>query len=210
MQAIWDQFWQVSYIYSTTVNFIDTPLVGKISFIKILYVVAAFFMIGHLIKSRSIQLHSIAKSLIFSCLIAGTLFSARMDYSWFKQWQRDVKLLSNKSFEEKTYAFDAKVPYSLSKLLKEKIPPEDKLRLYIGNDYIHYWYRLKYYYLPRKVSTPESLSGNYIFVYKAGEILLTPDKKTLSLNGKVIGEEVRQIASYGNNITLYKTLQENK
>lgn len=203
---LWDQFWQVSYIYSTTANFIDTPLVGKTSFIKILYIITALFIIGQLIKSRPIQLHSIVKSLVFSCLIAGTLFSVRMDYSLFKQWQRDLKFLSNKSFKEKAYAFDAKVPYSLSRLLKEKIPPEDKLRLYIGNDYIHYWYRLKYYYLPRKVSTPESSSGNYIFVYKAGETLLTPDKKTLSLNGKVIGDEVSQVASYGNGIALYKSL----
>jgi hypothetical protein len=199
LEGYWKQFWEVSYIISATINTIYAPLVGKVSFLKILYILLFLLTICITFLFRPVNIDSIIKSIILSCIIAGILFAIRMDYNWYMQWRLDQASLADKTLDEKLSFVGRRHIYHLSNNLKNLVPPNEKVRVYTGENYFILLFR--YYLLPLKVSE----RGRYILVYRDNNISFDPLSNMLLRNNEVIAKDVYLVSTLGKDIFLYKT-----
>jgi hypothetical protein len=161
---------------------------------------------------------AVMKSIVLSFTTVGIVFALRMDYNWWMELKKDVTLLE-KSFDHRMRViFDERVPallnpedtllesgsslYYTAKILKRIIPPDEKVRIYAGEE--HSELKLKYYLLPILVSR----NGNYVIVYHDENIVFDPSKKALKRNGKMIGRNVSLVVAFSKDIQVYRISRE--
>lgn len=197
-ESLWDTFWRVSSIRGTTINFIDTPVIGKTSFLVPLYVllvlaVASIFISRRLVQTE-VKRHGAAKALLAAFVAAALLFSLRMDYGWYKIWQLDRKGGSLDS----AIAADMQSVYNFAGNFKKNIPLTEKVRILTDDPYDRMV--LKYDLLPIKVST----DANYIVVFSDNHVVFDTGRNMLREDENVVEKNVSLIASYEGKFFVFK------
>jgi hypothetical protein len=204
MGVYWGEFWSVPFASSTTVNFVETPLIGDYSFLAPLHVlllVIAFCMVA---LQRPVTRQSVVKSLLLSCVAAGALFAVRMDYTWYMQWRADRSSLGQRSFDERISRVDGTGAYDFAQGLKKVIPPGATVRIYAGileGKAGILEGKVRYYLLPVKVSA----SAPYIAVFKDPAVSYDPVKKLLSREHEIVARNIQLITAFGKDGFLYKS-----
>ena len=199
MGVYWGEFWSVPFASSTTVNFIETPLIGDYSFLAPLYVlllVIAFCMIA---LQRPLTRRSVVKSLLLSCVAAGALFAVRMDYAWYMQWRADRSSLGQRSFNERVSRADGTGAYDFAQGLKKVIPLVSTVKIYAGI----LEGKVRYYLLPVKVSE----NAPYIAVFRDPAVSYDPIKKLLSRDHEIVARNIELVTAFGKDGFLYKSLE---
>lgn len=196
VSLIWSRFWDVDYIQSTTVNFVETPFLGALPLPGLIYLFLPLMVLGILVVRRRLDRSAIINALIISFLIGGILFALRMDYTWFSMFRLDRAVLGGKSMPERISLVEGTGTYEFAQHLKEIIHPEEEVRIYAGK----LESKLKYYLLPVKTSS----HGRYIAVYEDGSITFRPEEHILMKKGKIIERKVSRIADYQSRAALYR------
>ncbi len=199
MGVYWGEFWSVPFASSTTVNFIETPLIGDYSFLAPLYVlllVIAFCMIA---LQKPLTRRSVVKSLLLSCVAAGALFAVRMDYAWYMQWRADRSSLGQRSFNERVSRADGTGAYDFAQGLKKVIPLVSTVKIYAGI----LEGKVRYYLLPVKVSE----NAPYIAVFRDPAVSYDPIKKLLSRDHEIVARNIELVTAFGKDGFLYKSLE---
>jgi hypothetical protein len=197
MGVYWGAFWSVPFASATTVNFVQTPLLGDYSFLAPLYVLLLIFALCMIALRKPVTRHSVMKSLMLSCVAAGALFAVRMDYTWYMQWRADRSSLGQRSFDERISRVDGTGAYDFAQGLKKVIPPGATARIYAGI----LEGKVRYYLLPVKVSE----SAPYIAVFKDPAVSYDPVKKLLRRDHEIIAQNVRLIMAFGKDGFLYES-----
>jgi hypothetical protein len=199
MGVYWGEFWSVPFASSTTVNFIETPLIGDYSFLAPLYVlllVTAFCMVA---LQRPLTGRSVVKALLLSCVAAGALFAVRMDYAWYMQWRADRSSLGQRSFDERISAADGTGAYDFAQGLKKVIPLDSTVKIYAGI----LEGKIRYYLLPVKVSE----TAPYIAVFRDPAVSYDPIKKLLSRDHEIVARNIEWVTAFGKDGFLYKSFE---
>jgi hypothetical protein len=214
----WLAFLKPYYVNLNSINWIETPSIGLRSFLEYLYVCFLILAVCFAIFMKPRNFGAVMKSIVLSFTTVGIVFALRMDYNWWMELKKDVTLLE-KSFDHRMRViFDERVPallnpedtllesgsslYYTAKILKRIIPPDEKVRIYAGEE--HSELKLKYYLLPILVSR----NGNYVIVYHDENIVFDPSKKALKRNGKMIGRNVSLVVAFSKDIQVYRISRE--
>ncbi len=195
----WGEFWSVPFASSTTVNFIETPLIGDHSFVALLYILLLVIAFGIIALRRPLTKQSVVKSLVMSCLAAGVLFAARMDYAWYMQWRADRSSLGNRSFSERVSRADGTGAYDFAQNLKKVLPPGTTIKIYAGI----LEGKVRYYLLPMKVSE----AAPYIAVLRDPSVSYDPVNKLLSRDHEIVARNIEMVMAIGKNGFLYKSFE---
>jgi hypothetical protein len=193
----WGEFWSVPFTSSTTVNFVDTPLIGDYPFLAPLYILLLVIVVCMVALLRPVSRRSVVKALLLSCVAAGALFAVRMDYTWYMQWRADRSSLGQRSFDERISRVDGTGSYDFAQGLKKVIPPGATVRIYAGI----LEGKVRYYLLPVKVSA----RAPYIAVFKDPAVSHDPVKKLLERNHEIVARNVQLITAIGKDGFLYKS-----
>jgi hypothetical protein len=199
MAVYWGEFWSVPFASSTTVNFIETPLIGDYSFMAPLYaflLVIAFCMVA---LQRPLTKRSLVKSLLMSCLAAGVMFAVRMDYAWYMQWRADRSSLGHRSFDERISRADGTGAYDFVQGLKNFLPPGSTIKIYAGI----LGGKVRYYLLPVKVSE----TAPYIAVFRDPTVSYDPIRKLLSRDHEIVARNIELVTALGKDGFLYKSFE---
>lgn len=197
MEVYWGEFWSVPFASSTTVNFIETPLIGDYPFLAPLYVLllaTAFCMVA---LQRPLTRRSVVKSLLLACVAAGALFAVRMDYAWYLQWRADRSSLGQRSFDERISRADGTGAYDFAQGLKKVLPLGSTIKIYAGI----LEGKVRYYLLPVKVSE----TAPYIAVFKDPAVSYDPIKKLLSRDHQIVARDVELVTAFGKDGILYRS-----
>jgi hypothetical protein len=197
MEVYWGEFWSVPFASATTVNFVETPLIGDYSFLAPLYVLLLVIALCMVALRRPVTRHSVVKSLMLSCVAAGALFAVRMDYTWYMQWRADRSSLGQRSFDERISRVDGTGAYDFAQGLKKVIPPGATVRLYAGI----LQGKVRYYLLPVRVSE----RAPYIAVFKDPAVSYDPIKKLLSRDHEIVARDIEAVTALGKNGFLYRS-----
>jgi len=192
----WGEFWIVPFASSTTVNFMETPLLGDYPFLAPLYVlllVIAFCMVA---LQRPLTRRSVVKSLLLSCVAAGALFAVRMDYAWYMQWRADRSSLGQRSFDERIARAEGTGAYNFAQGLKKVLPPGSTIKIYAGI----LEGKVRYYLLPVKVSN----TARYVAVFKDPAVSYDPVKKLLLRDHEIVARDIEVAAALGKDGFLYR------
>src|SRR5512143_184875 len=200
----WGEFWSVPLASSTTVNFVETPRIGNYSFLASLYVLLVIFALGMIVLRRPVTRHSVVTSLLLSCVAAGALFAARMDYTWYMQWRADRSSLGQRSCNERISRVDGTGAYDFAQGLKKVIPPGATVRVYAGlleGKAGILEGKVRYYLLPVKVSE----TAPYIAVFKDPAVSYDPVNKLLQRDHEIVARNIELIMALGKDGFLYKS-----
>jgi hypothetical protein len=192
----WGEFWNASYAKATSVNFIDAPFVGNISFLTLLYVFLILFVVCMTAVLRPVNAGAITKAVVISFVAAGILFALRMDYTWYMMWRLDSASLSHKSLDERVFLVDGTGAYEFAEEVKKIVPMGENVRIYGGDVAV----KLKYYLLPLKVSD----NGKYIAVCKGSTLTYDSVRKVLRGVDAVIANNVSLIKVFKEDFSLYR------
>jgi hypothetical protein len=212
-----DDFWTTSPIQGTTINFINTPFIGPMSFLIPLYLLLVFVAVAIFIaitrnhphiqhaddRSRPqesscrlpLKRQTVIKALLLASVTVATLFALRMDYGWYKLWQIDRGVLSSKSLNERIAFLHGPV-YYFAENIKSVVPPFAKVKIF--TDDLYQKMVLRYYLLPIQVSE----KGNYIVVF-SNNMVFDPSRNMLLKDGTVVEENVIFIYGYGEQLFVF-------
>jgi hypothetical protein len=199
MGVYWGEFWNVPFASSTTVNFIETPLIGDYSFLAPLYVLLLFIVFCMIALQRPLTRRSVVKSLLLACVSAGALFAVRMDYAWYMQWRADRSSLGQRSFNERVSRADGTGAYDFAQVLKKVIPLGSTVKIYAGI----LEGKVRYYLLPVKVSE----TAPYIAVFRDPAVSYDPIRKLLSRDHEIVARNIELVTAFGKDGFLYKSLE---
>ena len=203
IEVYWGEFWSVPFARSTTVNFIDTPLIGDYSFLAPLYVLLLVLALCMVAFQRPVTRQSVVKSLLFSCVAAGAIFAVRMDYTWYMQWRADRASLGHRSFDEQISRVDGTGAYDFAQGLKKIIPLGATVKIYAGTLEGKAGIlegKVRYFLLPLKVSE----TAPYIAVFKDPAISYDPDKKLLLRDHEIVARDIEVVTAVGKDGFLYR------
>ena len=194
-------FWNVGSITGTTINFIDTPVIGKVSFLIPLYILLVFIAaVIFLIMRRDrtqVKRHAVVRALLLAFVTAAVLFALRMDYGWYKMWQLDRKGLSPGSLDE-SISLTLRPIYSFARDFKMAMPSVEKLKIYTSDSYGNMV--LKYYLLPIIVSE----HANYIVIFSDNSAAFDPKQNMLLKDGNVAEKNVALAAAYEGKFFIFR------
>ena len=193
---LWAEFWNASYAKATTVNFIDMPFVGKLSFLALLYACVVLAMACAVIAFGAVNVIALRKAMIISFILAGMLFALRMDYGWYVMWRLDRSTLSHRNYEERVSLVDATGTYEFAGMVRKSIPPDASVRIECGN----LTEKMKYYLLPLK----ESARGRYIIICGDSGITYDPGGKALKRGEAVFADHALLMSSPRKDFSLYR------
>lgn len=199
IRMYWEEFWDVPLTNDTTVNFVTTPLLAEYSFLLPLYGLILLITICLLALQKSARATSLSRALILSCVVAGLLFTLRMDYAWYMKWRTDRELCGRKSYDELISCVDGTGSYDFAKSVKQNIPADSTAMIFAGpvegtN------VKLKYYLLPIMVSR----SAPYIAVYKDPSVFYDPVQKTLKRGSVVVATDAQLVMAAGKDGYIYR------
>ncbi|HXY53723.1 MAG TPA: hypothetical protein VEM40_03515 [Nitrospirota bacterium] len=200
----WGEFWSVPFASPSTVNFIETPLIGDYPFVAPLYVLLLVVALCMVALHRPVARQSVVKSLILACVVAGLLFAFRMDYGWYMQWRADGSSLGQRSVDERISRVDGTGAYDFAQSLKRIVPPGATVRIYAGTLQGKAGIlegKVRYYLLPVKVSE----TARYIAVFKDPAVSYDPAKKSLSRNHEIVARDIELVTSLGKEGFLYRS-----
>jgi hypothetical protein len=195
LRIYWGDLWSVEYAGATTVNFVSTPLFADYPFLAPLYVLLLLVAVCMIAVQRPPRIVSVTRSLILSCVIAGTLFALRMDYTWYMQWRADRASLGRMSVEDRISRVEGTGAYDLARSVKQVVPPGGTVRIFAGA----LEGKVKYYLLPVKVSR----TASYIVVYKDLAVKFDPARRTLMRDNDIVATNVELLGTFGNDGFLY-------
>ncbi len=199
--SVWRTFWDVSGVKGTTINFIDTPVIGTVSFLIPLYIFL-FAIAGVLLllirRNRSqVKKYAFARALLLVFVTAAMSFALRMDYGWYKIWQTDRKSLSPGSLDERITFIQWPV-YSFAQKLKKTMPSVKKVKIY--TDDLYGDIVLKYYLLPVTISE----NANYIIIFSHKSIVFDTTRNALLENGNIVEKNVALLVAYDGKFFVFK------
>lgn len=192
----WMEFWNASYAKATTVNFIDMPFIGELSFLALLYIFIAFSMACTITALRAVNMTALRKALIISFILAGTLFALRMDYGWYVMWRLDRSTLSQRNYEERVVLVDATGTYEFAAVVRKLIPTDASVRIECGT----LAEKMKYYLLPLKASD----RSRYVIVCSDSGVVYDPGEKVLKRREAVVADHAFLMQSLRKDFSLYR------
>lgn len=192
----WMEFWNAGYARAATVNFIDTPFVGELSFVALLYIFIVLSTVCMIAALRTVNVTALRKALITSFILAGILFALRMDYGWYTMWRLDRSTLSRRSYEERVALVDATGSYEFAGMVRKLIPPDASVRIECGT----LAEKIKYYLLPLKTSD----RGRYVIVCDDSGVAYDPGEKVLRRGEVVVADHVFLMQSLRRDFSLYR------
>lgn len=192
----WMEFWNAGYARAATVNFIDMPFVGKLSFVALLYIFIVLFTVCMIAALRTVSVTALRKALITSFILGGILFALRMDYGWYMMWRLDRSTLSRRSYEERVELVDATGSYEFAGMVRKLIPPDASVRIECGT----LAEKIKYYLLPLKASD----RGKYVIVCGDSGVAYDPAEKVLKRGEVVVADHVFLMQSLRKDFYLYR------
>jgi hypothetical protein len=198
LSDLWEQFWINDYIKGTTVNRIEPPSLGDITFLHLLYVILAVILVIIFFFIRQPGRKNLFKAAVISFIITGTLFAFRMDYEWYAWCRKDSNVFGRLPVDDRINIIEQNTAFAFSNTIKKVMAPGEKVRLFTDKDF--YSLKIRYHLLPVKVSK----SGSYIAVYMDNSIGFDPLRGILSKNGAILAEHVVLVRDYGNNRCLYR------
>ncbi len=199
--TLWNNFLKVSPIKGTTINFIDTPFIGRYTFVSVLYACfIVFCTFIFVIKAIShTRKGGIRDAFIIASFVVFLLFALRMDYNWLVVFKDNYKRLSRLKLPKRLLLLDPTGAYLITSQVKRVVKSNEKVELYLG-DLSVFKRRYRYYLLPVKFTTKD---GDYVLVVN-DNIKYDPKRHELTKEGVVIKKNVTLILSNGINIFLYK------
>ena len=197
MEVYWGEFWNVPFARATTVNFVQTPLIGDYSFLAPLYVLLLLVALWLIALRRPVRAASITNALILACVVGGILFALRMDYTWYMQWRADRASLGPGSVDERISRVEGTGAYDFARGVKKNIPAGGTVRIFAGV----LTGKVKYYLLPVKVSE----GAPFIAVYKDPAISFDPAQKTLKRDDVVVATGAELLTTLGKDGFLYRS-----
>jgi hypothetical protein len=200
---LWQDFWEFSVIENHAINWIDAPRIGDIRFTVFLYLLLLVLFIAFVVGFRARDRYSLFRAFTFSCIAAGVLFAARMDYMWFMNWRLDQTYLYPKSIPERqALLLPEPWPHVIAAGIKEIIPPGRSVKIYSNNRFFSL--ALKYYLLPIEVSD----RGSYIVVYD-NAVLFDPARNTLRKENQLIATNAALIYKF-DEVFMYREREPDK
>lgn len=193
---LWMQFWNSSYAEAATVNFIDMPFVGGLSFLALLYIFIVLSTVCMIAAVRAVNVTALRKALIVSFILAGIIFALRMDYGWYTMWRLDKSALSRRSYEEKIMLVDATGAYEFARMVTKLIPSDASVRVECGT----LAEKVKYYLLPLKVSD----RGRYVIVCSDSGVAYDPGEQVLKRGKAVVADHAFLMQSLRKDFSLYR------
>lgn len=190
------QFWNSSYAEAATVNFIDMPFVGGLSFLALLYIFIVLSTVCMIAAVRAVNVTALRKALIVSFILAGIIFALRMDYGWYTMWRLDKSALSRRSYEEKIMLVDATGAYEFARMVTKLIPSDASVRVECGT----LAEKVKYYLLPLKVSD----RGRYVIVCSDSGVAYDPGEQVLKRGKAVVADHAFLMQSLRKDFSLYR------
>jgi hypothetical protein len=197
LRIFWSDFWDVRLASATTVNFVSTPLIAGYSFLAPLYVLLLLAALCLIALRRPVRADSVTKALILACVVAGTLFALRMDYTWYLQWRADRASLGGGSVDERISRAEGTGAFDFAQSVKQAIPAGGTVRIFAGV----LEGKVKYYLLPIKVSA----SAPFIAVYRDPAISFDPADKTLNKDDVVVATNAELLTTLGKDGFLYRS-----
>lgn len=213
---LWPIFWKPEIIKASTINFASTPRFGGVGLQALLYCVVFIASAGALvlfvvIGKKGIKREGVVTALEVGFLIAGVVYTLRMDYNWLKVWQDDVKTLSGKSTDEKVaavfsvYGHDYPDFLRFIEFAKGMIPKGEKVRPYSSQD-DNMALSARYFFLP--VLTSET--GGYVWLYDGKAVSGAFDPDTGLLRPKDNAFAYRPKAVYGDKGAIFERMEAGK
>jgi len=207
---LWGEFWQPDFISGKTIGIITTPEAGAVGFITMLYVIIglAFITVFLVYRFRGFGLsyHKSASLLIILFLLAGGLFTLRMDYNWLSVFRDDVKTLSGADVEKRIHLVnnrDLDSFFDYIDFVKKAVPGGSAVRpATLGND-TPLAAIARYYMLPLE----SSREGDFLWSY-AEVLRLDPRSGALyDGKGKLIVQRARIFARFADNAVIYEVIK---
>ncbi|MGO9013541.1 MAG: hypothetical protein ACLQF0_01050 [Dissulfurispiraceae bacterium] len=199
-------FWNVSSIKGTTINFIDTPVIGTASFLIPLYIfLFAIAAVMFLMMSRNhlqVKRHAVVRALLLAFVTAAVLFAARMDYGWYKMWQLDSK--NPQGSLDESIAMDLRTVNSFVEAFKKAVPLSEKVAIITDDSYDRMV--LKYYLLPIRISE----DANDIIVFSNRHVVFDTGRNALLEDGNVVENNVSLVASYEGKFFIFRKKDKDK
>ncbi len=196
VRIYWGDFWSASYPKASSVNFIETPPIGKISFPAMVYLSLALFALLMILVRKGTDKGALMRSLVISFIAAGMLFALRMDYAWYTTWRLDRASLSGKDLDERISYVEGTGAYDFAQSIKKAIPSGETVKIYAGA----LDGKLKYYLLPLMVSR----WATYVVVFKDAAVSFDAAGNVLKKNNEIVANDVQLIRTFGKEGFLYR------
>ncbi len=190
-------------IRGVTINTVTTPMIGSITFPTFLYGFALIISIGIIIIRKRFTINDIGKAVIISFICIGFIFALKMDYSWFRVWQNDIKSFSGKDAGQRIVLLEGADLYNFINLAKTIIPKDKMAKRITESEANYFAIKGKYYLMPIKTSK----EGDYIVAYMDKTVAFDPVARTLSKDGKAIAQPVEMIYNHNNYGFIYRIIK---
>ena len=202
--VLWSEFMRPPIVDGTTIGSVSTPLVGKQSFITVLYL--SLLLVVPLIYGGSRILKvplSLKRSLLLSLVGASLAFTLRMDYGWFTLWRGDMKIFSERGIRERidyVYNYNVKDFMAFMEKVDSALPAGATVRPAVKNESDFYSAIGRYYLLPRLTSR----EGTYLWAYQDRNLTFDPERDVLVRGGKTLARGVQELLRHGTTGYLYR------
>lgn len=199
-RVLWSNFWDPEIIKGSTIGFVDTPMLGSVPFISILYVIAAaLFVCFFIIMLSKGWEKALPRAIAISFAIAGGLYALRMDANWLNMWKEDFAGYNGATEDERiarayfVYSSDYAEFLDFLRFLEKTVPPGQTVRpaVKLENDVLAI--TGKYFIMPVLTSP----NAKYLWAFKDQGLFYDPAEGTLLDNGKVVASRVRLSARRG-------------
>lgn len=210
VSILWEEFWRPDFITRAIVGFVATPAAGGIGLMTMLYVLAAItfasFVIFYRLSRRPLSARRASSALVIIVLLAGVIFTVRMDYNWFTVWRDDLKTLSGVDVAERIRIvnnrnFDSF--FDFIDFMKESVPPGRTIRpatIPLDSPMAAI---ARYYMLPLKESSEADLLWSF-----AETLRLDPRTGALyDGEGKQIAPRAELFAEFAKNAAIYEVIK---
>jgi len=206
---LWDEFWRTGFVSIDLMVNVPSPKADGLGFISMLYILIALAFITaiaiYMVRGHGLSLRKSLGVLVIIFLVAGVLFTLRMDYKWLVMFRDDVKTLPGADVGKRIRLVNNRHYDSFFDFLdfvKRSVPAGSAVRPATIAKTQPLAAIARYYLLP--VDTSE----NGGFLWSQGEARLDPESGALyDGKGRLIAPRVRLFARYSGNGAIYEVIK---
>ncbi|MFQ5427583.1 MAG: hypothetical protein ACE5EZ_01245 [Thermodesulfobacteriota bacterium] len=210
LSLLWEEFWRPDFITGSTVGFVTTPEAGGVGFMGMLYVLVAItfasVVIFYRLSRRPLSARMASSALVLIVILAGVIFTVRMDYNWLTIWRDDVKTLSGVGVDERiriVHNRNLDSFFDFIDLVKRTVPSGSAIRHAASDHNTQLSYIARYYMLPIE----DSVKADLLWLY-GDSLVFDPGSGALyDGNGKLVAPKVKLFAKYAENAAIYEVIK---
>ena len=206
----WEGFLEPEVVKASTVNFIITPRIGPLSFLSLLYVLAAVVVaisaLFCVLTGTPPGTRLLARAVAVGFVSAALVFAVRMDYNWLRLFHEDSALPGSGDMGALLKAthkeMDSRI-FDFAELVKGSVPEGAHVRPAMKPPDNYTDRRMRYYLLPVR----SSADADYLWVFRMSPEY-DPKRGALVSGDRVVASPVRRLAGFEESGGLYELLSE--